>query len=164
MRGGSAPARTRAADLGDDYRLVERESTLGERDEMAAAADRLDEHQDDPGPLVRDHEVEDVAGVEIGLVAGVDDGAEGEVALEPAVEEGEAEPAALRDDADAAPRRIGAQAGQGGEVDRPAEGRGERLGEGEQPDRVGPGDGHAAVARDGADSILQRTIRRALLP
>src|SRR5260370_41914297 len=97
------------------------------------------------------------------LVGGIARRAEGGFALEAAMEGREAEPAALRDDADAAVRRVGAQGWQGGEIDRRAEGRGERVGEGEHADRIRPRPPHRTPARDRSDAIPQRAMLAALL-
>src|SRR5260370_37434247 len=98
------------------------------------------------------------------LVGGIARRAEGGFALEAAMEGREAEPAALRDDADAAVRRIGAQGWQGGEIDRRAEGRGERVGEGEHAHRIRPRPRPRTLARGRSHANLPPASLPAFLP
>ena len=97
VRGDRAPSRLGLADLGDDQRLAGAQRLVGDAAEFLRRLDVFEQQQEDVGLAFVEHEIDDVGGFERRLVAGGDDVAEGEIAFARAVEEGKAEPAALRD-------------------------------------------------------------------
>src|SRR6185437_16358727 len=105
---------------------------------------------------------EELAGGEVGLVAGADDRAEGEAYGAAAVVEGEAHAAALRDDADAARARLKPRLA-GLDLDRRAEGRGDMRHVVVEALGVGAADAQAGAPRQRRDLLLQAGLRAALL-
>ena len=100
MRGRCALARAGAADLGDDDGLAGLGGASGGGEKLVDVANALDEQQDHVGRGILHHVVEELAGAEIGFVAGADDVAERDAERPGAVIDRKADAAALGDDAD----------------------------------------------------------------
>ena len=91
VRGDRAASGLGLADLGDDQRLAGAQGLFGDAAEFRRRLDVLEQHQEDVGLALVEHEVDEVGGLENGFVAGGDDVAERQIALARAVEERKAE-------------------------------------------------------------------------
>ena len=149
VRGDRANARLRLADLADDQRLAGLQGLFGGAPEFLRRLHVLDQKQEDVAAALVDEIIEHVGDIERRFVAGGDDMPEEDVARPRAIEEGEAQTAALRDHRHlAAADRLCRADRAGVLVERRREGRAQRSGNVGVALRIRAGHRHVVAARD----------------
>ena len=143
-----ASPRPRARDLHHHDRLAEGKRARRGGHDLAAVLQSLDVAGHHPDPRVLDHVGEEVAQVEVGLVAAVDEIAERESALARELEDRGAEGPALGDEADRSRRRLA--------LSGLAEGRHHPVEGVHEAERVGAEEPEAALARERRRLPLER--------
>ena len=157
-------ARFRAPHLGDDERLAPIRGARCDLRKPRRGSKALHEHEDHVGSRILQQIIGDIEPLEACLVSHADDEAEPELLRAPAVEEREADAAALRDDGDAAGRGTRRREAALHVEDRRAERSGQRHGGVEIALAVGAEHGEIVARDDLADGALAgRALAAALL-